>query len=429
MVSETDKIQKHKIRTFKRKYKTASKQAFLHLFAGFNFKDDEIHYMENLNEEQLSDIVFQNIDLFLEKRKNNIVNKPIRIQILESSMTGQMKHKILNRMANDTSPKSLVYVEKLVRIPFRKYTQPPLPYSATRKELNEFLSESKKVLDTVIYGQSVLKESILDYICGWVTKGEQTSPMIIGLCGPPGVGKTTIAKDGLSKILKLPAHAVNMGGQTDSSYLIGHNYCYEGSQSGIIVDILCNSKVMNPIIFFDEIDKLSATSKGKEISDVLLNVIDETQNRSFIDRYVGSDFKIDLSKITFVFAFNDKGKVDPILLDRMKIFYIEKYNNTDQHEICKHYILPGLIDKKSNFEIPDSMLKYIISKIECGRGGGGGGVRTIKRTLKTIIEKINAMKKRGSFKRTLLTDVSFYESCLINGGEKQDTRNVFSMYS
>jgi len=429
MVSETDKIKKHKIRTFKRKYKSASKNALFRLFSDLNLKTDEIQYMEKLDEEELSKLVFQNIDLFLEKQKSSTtLNKPLKIQILESTMNGKMKCKILNRLANDCSAKFTVYVEKLVRIPFETYVQPPLSFSAQKKELNEFLIESKNVLDSVVYGQSLLKESILDYICRWVTKGSQkTTPMIIGLCGPPGVGKTTIAKDGLTKILKLPAHVVNMGGQTDSSYVVGHNYCYEGSQSGIIVDILCNSGIMNPIIFFDEIDKLSDTSKGKEISDVLLNVIDETQNGSFIDRYIGSEFKIDLSRITFVFAFNDKTKVDPILLDRMKLFYIEKYNKMDQKEICKKYILPGLMDTKSNFMIPDHILNYIISKME--NGNDGGGVRVIKRTLKTIIDKIYARKKRGSFRQKLLTDISFYESCLSNGEDKQSNRNTFSMYT
>ena len=120
-----------------------------------------------------------------------------------------------------------------------------------------------------------------------------------------------------------------MGGATDSSFLEGHSYTYEGSNWGKIVDILIQSKCMNPVIYFDELDKISGTPKGEEIIGILTHLTDTTQNSQFHDKYFSSlDF--DLSKALFIFSYNDEDKINPILRDRMYRIETKGYKKKDK---------------------------------------------------------------------------------------------------
>ena len=116
-------------------------------------------------------------------------------------------------------------------------------------------------------------------------------------------------------ILNRPFAFLALGGATDSSILEGHSYTYEGSTWGKIVDILVQCKSMNPVIYFDELDKISNTPKGEEIASILTHLTDTTQNNEFHDKYF-SEIELDLSKCLFIFSYNDEEKVNPILKDR-----------------------------------------------------------------------------------------------------------------
>ena len=165
---------------------------------------------------------------------------------------------------------------------------------------------------------------------------------VFSLYGPAGVGKTTIIKNGLAKALNLPFAFISLGGATDASYLDGHSYTYEGSIPGRIVDIITKSGCMNPIIYFDELDKVSNTAKGKEIMNMLIHLTDPIQSSMFQDKYLGS-MDIDLSRCIFVFSFNNIEKVSRILLDRMKLIYVKGFTNDEKRVITRNYLLPDLL--------------------------------------------------------------------------------------
>ena len=158
---------------------------------------------------------------------------------------------------------------------------------------------------------------------------------VFGIYGPPGIGKTTIIKDGLSKVLNRPFSFISLGGATDSSFLDGHSYTYEGSTWGKIVQILVDSKCMNPVIYFDELDKISDTPKGEEITGILTHLTDTTQNSQFHDKYF-SEVSFDLSKCLFIFSYNDESKVNPILRDRMYRIQTKGYENKDKLIIARN---------------------------------------------------------------------------------------------
>jgi ATP-dependent Lon protease len=201
-----------------------------------------------------------------------------------------------------------------------------------------------------------------------------------------------LAKKGLANCLKdengesRPFAFIAIGGSSNGSTLEGHNYTYVGSQWGKIVDILIETKCMNPIIFIDEIDKVSRTESGKEIISILTHLIDPTQNDTIQDKYF-SGVDIDLSKVLFVFSYNDVTQMDRILLDRIHRIKFNHLNLNEKLIICNKYILPELYEKMGqdgSMKFPDSVLIHLIEEYTCE-----SGVRKLKELLYEIIGEVN----------------------------------------
>ena len=162
----------------------------------------------------------------------------------------------------------------------------------------------------------------------------------IALEGPPGTGKTSIVRDGIAKALNRPFIQINLGGFKDSSTLLGHDFTYIGSRWGLLVDGLITSKCMNPIIYFDELDKIGDNSLfgSNEITGVLTHLIDSSQNKDFADKYFAG-IKIDFSKALFIFSYNDKDKVDNILADRLLVIKTKSYKKNEKIMIAKELFI------------------------------------------------------------------------------------------
>ena len=252
------------------------------------------------------------------------------------------------------------------------------------------IKEIRDVLDNSVYGHSKAKRQIERVIGQWIT-GEQTG-YCFGFEGPPGVGKTSLARKGLSNCLKdkdgttRPFSFIALGGSSNGSTLSGHNYTYVGSTWGRIVDILMEKKCMNPIIFIDELDKVSRTENGKEIIGILTHLIDPTQNEGFQDKYFNG-IDIDLSKALFIFSYNDVSSIDRILLDRIHRIKFEHLTLFDKLEITNKYILPELFLKiglNNIIQFDNPVIKYIIENYT-----NESGVRKLKEILFEIISEIN----------------------------------------
>jgi ATP-dependent Lon protease len=210
----------------------------------------------------------------------------------------------------------------------------------------------------------------------------------IAIKGPPGTGKTTLVKDGISKILGREFVFIPLGGTGDASYLEGHSYTYEGSSWGKIVQSLINCKCMNPVFYFDELDKLSDTPKGEEIAGILTHLTDTSQNSQFHDKYF-AEIDFDLSKCLFIFSYNDESKVNPILKDRMYRIQTKGYNQKQKTNISSNYLLPKIREQvkftNEDIIIPNETLHYIIDNL-CNKEDG---VRNLKRCLEIIYTKLN----------------------------------------
>jgi ATPase family associated with various cellular activities (AAA) len=204
---------------------------------------------------------------------------------------------------------------------------------------------------------------------------------------------TSIVKDGISKILGREFAFIALGGSGDSSFLEGHSYTYEGSTWGKIVQIIIDSKCMNPVIYFDELDKISDSPRSQEIANVLTHLTDTTQNDQFQDKFF-SEINFDLSKCLFIFSYNDESKVNPILLDRMYRIQTNGYTCKEKMIIAKKYMLPKIREqvnfKEGEIVIPDDALEYLISNVKFSKNEQG--VRNLKRSLEIIHTKLNLFR-------------------------------------
>ena len=387
-------------------------------------------YLELIKDENLSDLDFKYFFKLNLSQKQKIINSekklsnssdtvPLRYKLLNTNLPDKIqklilqKVNIINKMDNHSSEfhKLNQWISGLLQIKWNTIVKFPVNKKDKTDKIIKFLNKSKNLLDKTIYGQYDTKEHILQII-GKLIINPESIGNVFAIHGPMGTGKTTIIKDGLSKVLGLPFNFISLGGTSDSSFLDGHSYTYEGSIPGRIVECLKISGCMNPVFYFDELDKVSDTTKGQEIINLLIHLTDSTQNTNFQDKYY-TGIPFDLSKAIFVFSFNEIEKVNPILRDRMNLIKVQSFNNNDKFEISKNYLLPKIIEDyniklSKDIIFDDEILKTIIAKYN----NNEAGVRNIKKNLETIFSKLNLIKitkneKNETSKIDLLKNVDF----------------------
>ena len=256
--------------------------------------------------------------------------------------------------------------------------------------VSRFMEGARAKLDESVHGHDEAKKQLERIIGQWVN-GDQTG-YCFGFEGPPGVGKTSLAKHGVASCLQdgsgnsRPFAFVAIGGSSNGSTLEGHNYTYVGSTWGRIVDVLMEKKCMNPIIFIDELDKVSKTEHGRELIGILTHLVDPTQNDAFQDKYFNG-VDIDLSRALFVFSYNDPSAIDRVLLDRIHRIKFTHLSMEDKLTVARRFLLPELYSKmglEGVVDIPDEVVEHIIDTYT-----SEAGVRKLKELLFEIVGEIN----------------------------------------
>ena len=258
-------------------------------------------------------------------------------------------------------------------------------------EKKNYLKDVRTTLDSAVYGHKEAKVQLERIFAQWIN-GEAKGA-VLGLQGPPGTGKTSLAKNGLSKCLKdksgnpRPFAFLPIGGSVNGSTLVGHNFTYVGSTWGRIADILMVAGCMNPIIFIDEVDKISHTEHGREIVSILTHLTDSTQNDEFEDTFFAG-IKLDLSKALIVFSFNDPDLIDPILRDRITIIETHPLSIKEKVTIIKDYMFPEICKEvgfsKGEIILDEDMIKFLIETYT-----NEAGVRKVKEKIVEIVRDIN----------------------------------------
>lgn len=382
-----------------------------------------------------------------EINKNIKTDKPYRLLLLESPIPPMLKSQAMEKLnvLKTMEPGESEYykikhwIDTFMKIPFCKYNNLDVNISNGIDACHSFMVNAKQTLDDCVYGLDDAKLQIMQMIGQWITNPNAMGTAI-AIKGPPGTGKTTLVKEGISKILGREFSFIPLGGTGDASFLEGHSYTYEGSSHGKIVQILINSKCMNPVIYFDELDKISDTAKGEEITGVLTHLTDTTQNSQFHDKYF-SDVDFDLSKCLFIFSYNDESRVNPVLKDRMYRIQTKGYDAKEKLVIARKYMLPKIREQVNFTEedviISDDVIQYIISNDTWTQQEQG--VRNMKRCLEIIHTKLNLYRlvKPGEdniFAKDIGFEVSFpftverkHVDKLIKNEEKQ-SQSLLAMY-
>ena len=264
-------------------------------------------------------------------------------------------------------------------------------------DIAAYMARVDHILESSVYGRSEAKRSIKQVIAQWIT-GQQKG-YCFGFEGPPGTGKTSLAKLGLAKCLSntdgvmRPFSFIALGGSSNGSTLEGHSYTYVGSTWGRIVDILMESKCMNPIIYIDELDKISKTEHGREIVGILTHLTDSSQNDEFVDKYF-SGVPLDLSRVLFVFSYNDPDLIDPILRDRIHKIRFKPLKQVQKKVVARNYLIPQITKtigvSERNVMISDKTLDFIIDNYT-----REGGVRKLKEKLFEVYRDVNIRNLMG----------------------------------
>ena len=353
-----------------------------------------------------------------EINKFTVVDKPYRIQLLEALQIPNKFKAIALKKINSMKviasgggeySKLKNWVDNFLQIPFGRISTLPVSLSDPPEKIHEFMEKSENILDEAVYGMVDAKTQLMQLVGQWISN-PQSVGNAIALKGPMGTGKTTLIKYGVSKLLNREFAFIPLGGATDSSYLEGHSYTYEGSTYGKIVDILIQCKTSNPVIYFDELDKVSETPKGEEIIGILTHLTDTTQNDKFHDKYF-SEIDFDLSKCLFIFSYNDESKINPILKDRMYNIETKGYEVNEKIIISRKYLIPNIEREiniaEGNIVFDDDTLKHIIKNLT----NEEKGVRNLKRCFEVIYSKLNLYRLMRPtsklFNEDIINDIKF----------------------
>jgi len=406
------KEQKTKIEKKEKKQKAKNMRIFRKIIKDKNTMNDFSFY-EKLDTENQKKIIKE----LREINKITRIEKPYRMTLLESSIPVQFKSAAMKKInslrymepGSGEFYKIKNWVDTFMRIPFNKYEGLPISIDDGVEKCHEFMETAQKTLDDAVYGLNDAKMQIMQML-GQLLTNPKAIGTAIAIHGPPGTGKTSLVKEGISKILNRPFAFIALGGATDSSFLEGHGYTYEGSMWGKIVQILIDSKCMNPVIYFDELDKISDTPRGEEIAGILTHLTDTTQNSQFHDKYF-AEINFDLSKCLFIFSYNDENKVNSILKDRMYRIKTKGYISKEKTVIANNYLIPKIREQvrftTDEIVIPNDVIGHIIDA-HCNKEDG---VRNLKRCLEIIYTKLNLYRlmKPGTnlFEGEMSLNVSF----------------------
>jgi ATP-dependent Lon protease len=406
-------------------------------------RTNEIDYFKKKlsNKEQLT--VMKHLK---EINSHTNIEKPYRLALLDTNMPAKFKAVAMQKLSMLKSMqvgdneyfKVKNWVDTFMRIPFGIYRNLSISMDSGIDACHEYMENAMLTLDNCVYGLNDAKMQIMQMIGQWISNPSAMGTAI-AIKGPMGTGKTTLVKDGISKILGREFAFIALGGTGDSSFLEGHSYTYEGSSWGKIVQTLIDSKSMNPVIYFDELDKISDTPRGEEIVGILTHLTDTSQNSQFHDKYF-SEVDFDLSKCLFIFSYNDESKVNPILRDRMYRIQTKGYDASEKVTISRKYLLPKIREqvnfKEGDVIIPDETIKHIVSTDSMTKQEDG--VRNLKRCLEIIHTKLNLfrlMKKDTPlFDKELKLEVTFpftvnpKEADILIQHDKTQNQSFLAMY-
>jgi ATP-dependent Lon protease len=328
----------------------------------------------------------------------NDSDTPYKFRVLELNTTPKIQSEIIRKIdaitrmgqENGESQKLRNWVDGILRVPFGKIIKLPVTISDGPEKCSKFLKDAADKMEKATYGMSSAKTQIMQTIAQWISNPESVGN-VIAMKGSAGVGKTSFARNGIAGVLERPFMFFSLGGASDVAHYVGHSYTYEGSMWGRIIDSIIQAGCMNPVLYFDELDKVSSTPHGEEITSMLIHLTDRSQNSQYHDRYFsGIDF--DLSQCLFVFSFNDESKVHPVLKDRMRVITVPGYKEQEKKIIVANYIWPEILKHagiaREDLSATEEAADYIIKEYSTGEEG----MRNLIRIVEGVVSRVNLIR-------------------------------------
>ncbi len=320
----------------------------------------------------------------------------LKLKITQAKLPQEISDRLLNLLKFPGTgvelEKTIAYINFCLTLPFNKYTEDILDINRT-----------KQILDKNHFGLQSVKDRILEYLSVLILhkqKGEANDfhAPILALIGLVGTGKTSLASS-IAEALGRPLVRIPFGGLGDPASLRGESRAEGGGESGQIIKAVKLSKVSNPVILLDEIDRVVIETRI-DLMGVLVELLDPAQNQSFVDHYL--DFPYDLSKVLFIATANNTANIATAVLDRLEPILMPSYSDEEKLTIAKEYLLPKALDEagleSSTLVIDEGVWPQVIRPL-----GYDGGIRSLQRTLQGICRKVAKKMVEGeatSFKIT-----------------------------
>jgi len=353
--------------------------------------DDQIDEFKRLSSDKQTELIT------VLERKSTTEQQSLMFKILSMKMPPETQSMVLSKYNSLQSMdpgageyfKHRAWLEKMTSLPLGIYKEIPVKVGDGPETCGVFMERARKCLAEAIYGQEEAKLQVLQFIASKIANPDARGMSLL-LTGPPGIGKTSLIKNGIAKALNWPFQFISLGGDSDASTYTGHQLVYEGSHCGKIVNSLISAKSMSMILMFDEVDKISSTAKGEEIQNLLVHLTDPVQNGEFEDKYL-SGVPLDLSKVMFTFSANDLEKIDRVLLDRMSVLQLQGYSRADKIAIAENFLLPAALKEVHLDEkvgIGRDVLEHILEEYAKEEKG----VRELKRCIEQITQKVNMLR-------------------------------------
>lgn len=318
-------------------------------------------------------------------------NGDIKTKILESGHSDMVRAKCLQmlREYNDDPENNSTAITALQMILKLPVTCKDIPISIDKgyDQVSKFLENAWNHMCEHVYGQERAKSEIIEYlVSNLVTTKKQ--PRILGLVGPPGVGKTSLALHGIAKVIGLPFYQISVGGLRDVTYFSGSMRCWKGAHQGKFTDIQIKTGCLNQIIYIDELDKVAADT-AQDIYGLLTHVADAETNKHIQDHYLGID--LDMSNVTFIFSYNDPNVLPAPLRDRIKEIYFDGFNHEEKVDIARDFIIPRLLKgynlSPDQIQFSDDVIMYANKTMQVLQSDVSG-VRYLNKGYQSLIDKI-----------------------------------------
>lgn len=355
----------------------------------FQLRNSGIRVREEV--ERIESMVEEEMDIKTIISVNKTIPDNIKITVLK-------KLDELKNYSGGDYNRHMEYVKILSKFPWDDDNDIFKDASKNMKICREMIDKCKNILNYNVYGHKECKQTVIEILGKWFTNGKSKG-MSIGLCGPPGVGKTLIAQS-IGKALGIPLAQINLGGTNDGGILSGHSFTYTGAQPGLIVKKMVENGKRRCILFFDELDKTGKKGDINEILNILIHATDPNTNHKFNDLFF-SDITFPLDKVLFIFSYNDQGMIDRILLDRIKQINVKPYSIDDKLKIVNDYVIKELATdigvNEEDITVTNDAISILATDYTLE-----AGVRDIKRKLETIMMKLNVERIYNRISRKLV---------------------------